>query len=231
MANIKCGIYKITNPKGKIYIGQSVHIYRRICAYRNLKCENQTKLYASLCKYGWDKHKFDIIHICDPEQLNQIEAYYIALYNSFNGKFGLNLRNGGGSRGELSEETRRRIGDSKRGRKVVFSETHRKRLSESAKKRGMPQDVIEKGRRAAIGRKQSPETLKKRFSGRIFAKGSNHTMSKAVFQYSLTGELIKRWPCLSDIFRELGFSFQNISACCRGRLDKAYGFKWKYSDI
>lgn len=30
------GIYKITNPKGKSYIGQSINIYRRFKEYKNL---------------------------------------------------------------------------------------------------------------------------------------------------------------------------------------------------
>ena len=43
------GIYKITNPSGKIYIGQSVNIDNRISSYKNLKCKNQTKLYPRVC--------------------------------------------------------------------------------------------------------------------------------------------------------------------------------------
>lgn len=41
------GIYKITNPKGKVYIGQSIDINERFKTYSYLKCKNQTKLYNS----------------------------------------------------------------------------------------------------------------------------------------------------------------------------------------
>ena len=34
--NAIVGIYKITNPKGKVYIGQSVDIERRFFRYRNI---------------------------------------------------------------------------------------------------------------------------------------------------------------------------------------------------
>jgi group I intron endonuclease len=48
------GIYKITNPKGKIYIGQSVDIEKRKYYYQALHCKKQTMLYNSIKKYGWD---------------------------------------------------------------------------------------------------------------------------------------------------------------------------------
>jgi len=55
------GIYKITNPKGKIYIGQSINIKRRFNEYKRLNCSQQPKIYNSLLKYGSDNHKFEII--------------------------------------------------------------------------------------------------------------------------------------------------------------------------
>lgn len=55
--------------------------------------------------------------------------------------------------------------------------------------------------------------------------------SKHVFQYSLSGELIKEWPSLMEIYRVLGFAYQNISSCCLGRFKTAYGYLWKYKEI
>ena len=46
------GIYKITSPSGKIYIGQSKDIEKRFKAYKNLKCKGQPYIYRSLLKYG-----------------------------------------------------------------------------------------------------------------------------------------------------------------------------------
>jgi len=59
------GIYKITSPSGKIYIGQSTNIEKRVSRYKKLSCEKQVKLYSSLKKYGWDSHKFEIIEIVE----------------------------------------------------------------------------------------------------------------------------------------------------------------------
>jgi group I intron endonuclease len=63
------GIYKITNPNNKIYIGQSTNIDERIKRYKKLQCKKQRILYNSLNKYGWDNHIFEIIEIVDNDDL------------------------------------------------------------------------------------------------------------------------------------------------------------------
>jgi len=55
----KCGIYKITSPTGKIYIGQSVDIDRRFRCYVNLHhVKSQRKLHYSLLKHGAKFHQY-----------------------------------------------------------------------------------------------------------------------------------------------------------------------------
>lgn len=76
------GIYKITNPKGKIYIGQSINIDRRFKEYNKIQCSQSTKLYNSFKKYGPENHKFEIIEECLVEQLNEKEEFYIKFFNS-----------------------------------------------------------------------------------------------------------------------------------------------------
>ena len=46
------GIYKITNPNGKVYIGQSIDIDKRWNKYKVKNCKPQIRLYNSLNKYG-----------------------------------------------------------------------------------------------------------------------------------------------------------------------------------
>lgn len=44
-----CGIYKITNPNSRIYIGQSINIKNRFWSYMSKgAAKNQHKLYNSL---------------------------------------------------------------------------------------------------------------------------------------------------------------------------------------
>ena len=113
------GIYKITNPKGKIYIGQSVNINKRWNRYRNLiqsDCIGQPLLYRSFIKYGIDNHCFEIIELCNIEKLNEFESKYITLYNSFNTKHGLNLTSGG-TNYIFSDISRKKMSIAQKGKK------------------------------------------------------------------------------------------------------------------
>lgn len=84
------GIYKITNPKNKVYVGQSRNIEKRFKRYKYLTCTTkQKRLFNSFSKYGIDNHKFEIIEECLFEQLNIRERYYQDLYDVLNK--GLNL--------------------------------------------------------------------------------------------------------------------------------------------
>lgn len=97
------GIYKITNPKEKIYVGKSKNIEKRFKDYKNIQgCKQQRKLYYSFKKYGIENHKFEIIEECTVEQLNEREIYWINKLDCI--KEGLNLTKGGDG-GELSKES------------------------------------------------------------------------------------------------------------------------------
>jgi len=84
------GIYKITSPSGRIYIGQSINIEKRFKRYENAKCYKQKRLYNSFIKYGVNNHSFEIILKCSIEDLNNKERYYQDLYDVTN-KSGLNI--------------------------------------------------------------------------------------------------------------------------------------------
>jgi len=105
------GIYKITNPEGLIYIGQSIDIQARKWKYMSACCKNQTKIYNSLLMYGWDAHKFEVIHECKEDELNALEAYYIEVFDSLNN--GLNLT--GGYVFEMTQSHKDKISQSLKG--------------------------------------------------------------------------------------------------------------------
>jgi group I intron endonuclease len=109
------GIYKITSPSNKIYIGQSTNLKKREDDYKKLRCDKQPKLYNSIQCYGWEQHKFDIIEECSLEQLNEREIYW-GLYYDVLGENGLNLRLGDAN-GLCSQETKDKIGLSNSGPK------------------------------------------------------------------------------------------------------------------
>lgn len=65
-----------------------------------------------------------------------------------------------------------------------------------------------------------------------YIKWCNSSIRKrAVIQYSLSGEFIRIYDSVTDACNALGTdSTTSISACCRGKRNKAFGFIWRYLD-
>jgi hypothetical protein len=55
------GIYSITSPSGKVYVGKSTNIKNRWKSYQSLTCSSQIKIYNSLCRYEPERHVFRIL--------------------------------------------------------------------------------------------------------------------------------------------------------------------------
>lgn len=121
------GIYKITNPKGKIYIGQSQDIDKRFYDYKLKRCKKQPKLYRSLNKYGVENHTFEIITECNIDELNKLERYYQELYDCI-GKNGLNcvLQDDGVKRKVMSQESKDKLSKTTKGLYVGLDSKHSK---------------------------------------------------------------------------------------------------------
>lgn len=79
-----CGVYKITNPEGKIYIGSSTDIHERKRSHKNLinKTPYLNKLVNSYITFGFENHNFIFIDECDSIYLKQREKYWIDYYDS-----------------------------------------------------------------------------------------------------------------------------------------------------
>jgi len=75
------GIYKITSPSGRIYVGQSRNIENRFKGYFKLRCKTQPKLYNSFVKYGIDLHVFEVVETCELKDLNNREQHYLKLFD------------------------------------------------------------------------------------------------------------------------------------------------------
>jgi group I intron endonuclease len=110
-----CGIYKITSPSGRIYIGESVNINKRKRDYSSLNCKIQPKLYNSLRKYGWESHNFEVIEVCKFDELLCRERYWQDFYDVLNGGLNCELTNCGDKKRVLSLESRNKISISKKG--------------------------------------------------------------------------------------------------------------------
>lgn len=129
-------IYKITNPKARVYIGITSNFYSRMSCYKSQdkRLSRQTLIYNSMRKYGYDGHTIEVIDTftSDLSFSNGREMFWVRSYMSNKNKYpdqnGLNLTDGG---------------DGTRGYKPT-------------------PEMREKNRQSKLGKKQSPETIKKR---------------------------------------------------------------------
>lgn len=111
-----CGIYKITSPTGKVYVGQSVDIHRRIMQHKKMYNKDCPALYRSMKKHGVENHIFEIIEQCQITELNDRERFWQTKYCVL-GKNGLNckLTNTHDKSGVQSEKTKMKISMAQRG--------------------------------------------------------------------------------------------------------------------
>jgi group I intron endonuclease len=123
-------IYKITNPKGSIYIGSTINIDRRMSDYKFLRCKSQIKIFRSLKKYGFKNHVFEIITSCEIEYRYFYENYYGLVYNVLDPKnLNLKLPKTDDKFISISEETRIKIGLAHKGKKISEEQKANMRLN------------------------------------------------------------------------------------------------------
>jgi predicted GIY-YIG superfamily endonuclease len=113
------GIYKITNPEGKAYIGYSKKVENRWASHKNAQHKANYKLKESLTKHGGDSHQFEVIEEVDISLLSRgqgdallrkRERYWIKELDTFNN--GLNSNGGGSGCNSHTAESKRLIGEA-----------------------------------------------------------------------------------------------------------------------
>lgn len=171
---IMIGIYKITSPKDKVYIGQSIDIERRWKKYYSkLDCKGQVLLYRSLKKYGVENHKFEVIITCSEDELDELERYYQEIYNVINPNIGLNCcLVKAGTRNKLyNKETREKIRLANIGK--THTEETKQKLREINLGKNLSEETKKKISEGNKGKVQSEETKLKLSELR---KGKNNPM-------------------------------------------------------
>lgn len=143
---IVAGIYKITSPSGRVYIGQSWDIYTRWRSHKNEK-RFKGALQFSFIKHGYLNHTFEIIHELPLDVsmgiMDEYEILYINQYRN-TGHTMLNMAPGGAG-----------------GKGYKHTEEAKKKMSEFAKKRGVSAEKIALMHKANTGKKLKPETKEK----------------------------------------------------------------------
>lgn len=112
------GIYKITSPSGKIYIGQSIDIKKRFKQYKSLyNSRKQIALHNSFKKYGIENHNFEVVEECNIDLLNERERYYQDFYDVLKSGLNSKITTTNSKSGKLSKETILKMSKSLKGKK------------------------------------------------------------------------------------------------------------------
>ena len=112
------GIYKITSPSNRIYIGQSIRLEERLLEYKKQKnCSGQPKVFNSFLKYGVKNHKFEIIEECSADLLNNRERYWQEFYNTIINGLNCILTKTTDKKAVFSNEIRNKMSIAKKGKK------------------------------------------------------------------------------------------------------------------
>ncbi len=244
-------IYAVLSPKQRIYIGQTWDLYHR---YKSGVSKSQRMLYRSYQKYGEEAHKlFTIIEFkgaFTQSDLDYWERYYIEVYRT-NGYELLNIREGGGNKGRLSEETNTLVGiksrlwkkeNPERTRAIALhaakSNIGKKRNNETKRL----QSEAAKGKKWTESHKLNISKAKKGqpspFKGKTFTSEvlsqmkKNRAGCKPINQLAANGDIIKQWSSIQEAALTTGIHKGTIASCIRGV--KGYltagGFKWEYTN-
>lgn len=103
-------IYKINFPSGKVYIGQTSNMNKRITDHlKEARNMNDSKVYRAMRKYNTNRDNFEIIeqNIENKSIADEREVYWISYYDSFkngyNSTVGGDVGNNGQCRGEKAK--------------------------------------------------------------------------------------------------------------------------------
>lgn len=213
-------IYKITSPNGRIYVGKTKNLKRRISDYK-YKIKSRTSLVInSIKKYGWDNHKLEVIEDnVDECNLNEREIFWIKELKTYHyeNKSGMNMTKGGeGQSTTWMHDLERRAKASHyftyvknpfKGQK--HTEENKKIMSILASERNkrlnktIPKWGVEKGRLKCI---------------------------TPILLYNPNGDFVKEYDSMSSATKELGCCHSSIVESCKliisGVLGK-YIFRYK----
>lgn len=208
--NVIIGIYKITNPKNEVYIGQTTNWIIRKTQYKNLHCKEQPKILKSLLEFGFENHQFEMIKEYLESELDEKESYHKQQYiNQFSWGLALFCRIKDGRGGKCSEETKLKMSISMKGKNKG------KKYSEETKQKM---------------RKPKPKEFSNKMSkihkGKTIPESTRLKMSIPVLQFDKQNNFIKEWESATKAITKLKIT--NICNCLNKRSKTAGGFVWKY---
>lgn len=220
-------VYKHTTPTGKVYIGITCRsVKKRWQNGRGYTYSHNYHFEQAIKKYGWENIKHEILaqHLTK-EQAESKEVELIKEYDATNPERGYNIRSGGDAGSKLSEETKRKLSEMKRGEKNPMFGNHSPHPWQIGKNNGL---VGEKhpmyGRTGKdnprFGMKHSAEAVEK-----MRANSANSIPVRCVE----TGEVFRS---VQEAARACRGSGNAISLVCKHapHYNTAFGYHWEYEE-
>jgi len=205
-----CGIYKLTSPSNKCYIGQSTNITQRFDYYKKKRCKEQPAIYNALNKYGPEHFKYEIIEQCenDIDILDKLEKHYIEKYDSI--KTGYNC-NDGGRVHNFSDATRKKLSDSI---KASFAEGRRSHKGDKNNFFGKhhsqkTKNLIRNKLTGSILSSETKQKISEKHKGRKFSK--EHSENKSLSQIGSKNPIAKAVIINNVIYSTITEAAKNLN--------------------
>lgn len=209
------GIYVLTNTiTGEQYVGQSIHIEKRIKEHFSEINRLNTQLAWALKQYGIENFIWNVLEECPLSMLNEREKYWIARLNTFNN--GYNMTDGGTDRCYIAN----RVNSNKDVLELYSQGYSIKEIKNKLNQGswfGIKNQLLESG----IDEQD------------IITRGNQRRCRsnvKVVSQYDLNGNYIQTYPSLNEAERQTNISRPNISNVCLGNRKSAGGYIWKFGE-
>ena len=170
-------IYKIRNKiNNKIYVGSAINFKNRVKVHKHRLRNNihhSPRLQNSWNKHGGENFLFEVLEICEKDNLINREQYYIDLLNPW-----FNICKIAGSSLGVKHTDEAKLNMSKAQIGKTMSDDAKKKISESHKGMKHSQQTKENIRNVNLGKKQLKETIEKRVQKNTGRKNTEKTKLK-----------------------------------------------------
>lgn len=231
-------VYMHVSPSGKRYFGiTAVGVEQRWGHnghnYKGQVFENAIK------KYGWDNIKHVVLFTgLSKEEAEQKEIELIARYKTTDKRYGYNVENGGKTVGRFTEETKRKISESKKGsipwnKGIPRTEEEKRKMSQShmgisvGEKNGNygRKFTDEHRRKISVAKKGTPSYWKGKHIPEHMRLRLKEVNSKKIIRI----EDSKEFNSITEASKSVGVSITAVSNCLNGKTKRAGGYHWKYA--